>query len=126
MKFLLCVLTALGSLSAVSPMNNANSGPAKKIRRLGEKRKLEVEDHYPWGDFADTLTLRISPATANNLRISSVNTASPGCTIYPNDCLGTNKPLCCKSNNGNDKYQCTDSVESCQPGPASSNACNTT
>ena len=68
----------------------------------------------------------MSPATAKNLRISSVNTTSPGCNIYPNDCQGTNKPLCCKSNNGNDKYQCTDSVESCQPGPASSNACNTT
>lgn len=128
MKFLLCVLTALGSLSTISPMNNANSGPAKKIRRLGEKTR-KLEDHYPWGEdysFVDTLTLRMSPATAKNLRISSVNTTSPGCNIYPNDCQGTNKPLCCKSNNGNDKYQCTDSVESCQPGPASSNACNTT
>ena len=114
MKFLLCVLTALGSLSTVSPMNNANSEPVKKIRRLGEKRKQLEDLHYPWGDFVD------------NLRISSVTTTSPGCTIYPNDCLGTNKPLCCKSNNGNDKYQCTDSVESCQPGPASANACNTT
>ena len=95
--------------------------------RSEKTRKLE--DHYPWGEdysFADTLTLRMSPATAKNLRISSVNTTSPGCNIYPNDCQGTNKPLCCKSNNGNDKYQCTDSVESCQPGPASSNACNTT